>query len=506
MLKAGVTEAPSKPHSNQQAALADAPTKPVRVRIAPSPTGDPHVGTAYIALFNYVFAKRHGGKFVLRIEDTDQARARGDSEGMIFDALKWLGLSWDEGPDIGGPFGPYRQSERAAIYQEHAAVLIAKGKAYRCFCSSERLAALRAEQMAAKKNPGYDRHCRHLAADESAKRAASGEAHTVRLATPLEGSVVVNDTLRGEVVFDVTQIDDQVLMKSDGLPTYHLANVVDDHLMQITHVIRAEEWITSTPKHVLLYQAFGWEPPAFFHMPLLRNADKSKISKRKNPVSINYYRDAGIFPHALVNFLGTMGWSFGDDREMFSIDEMTDVFSWTRMSLGGPVFNLEKLVWLNEKYLHQLSSEQLVDSLLGWRLRRDYLVQIAPLIRERIRKLDEFIPATEYFFAGDLDYTPVLSDMTWAENTPSEISKGLLAYVDRCEALEAWTAAALEAEARVWSEQAGFKSKNAFMLLRLAATGRKASPPLFETIAVLGKEVMRRRLRMAAEAIAKIKK
>lgn len=485
---------------------ADAPKGPVRVRIAPSPTGDPHVGTAYIALFNYVFAKQHGGKFILRIEDTDQARARSDSEGMIYDALRWLGLSWDEGPDVGGPYGPYRQSERASIYQTHAAMLVGSGKAYRCFCTAERLAEVRAAQMAAKQNPGYDRHCRAIAADESTRRAATGEPHTIRLATPLAGHVTVHDTLRGEVVFDVTQIDDQVLMKSDGLPTYHLANVVDDKLMLISHVIRAEEWITSTPKHVLLYQAFGWEPPVFIHMPLLRNADKSKISKRKNPVSINYYRDVGIFPQALVNFLGTMGWSFGGEREIFSVPEMIEVFSWQRMSLGGPVFNLEKLTWLNEQYLHQLSHEQLVDALLGWRLRRDYLLQVAPLIRERIRKLDEFIPATEYFFAGDVDYREVLADMMWPEVAPGDIAKGLLAYVDRCEALEAWDATDLETQAREWTEQLGWKSKHAFMLLRCAATGRKASPPLFETIAVLGKEMVRRRLRLAADAIAKSKR
>lgn len=477
----------------------------MRVRIAPSPTGDPHVGTAYIALFNYVFAKRHGGKFVLRIEDTDQARARRDSEGMIFDALRWLGLSWDEGPDVGGPFGPYRQSERAAIYKEYVGTLVESGGAYRCFCTAERLAEVRAAQMAAKQNPGYDRQCRSLAIDDSARRAAAGEPHTIRLATPLQGTVVVRDALRGDVTFDVNQIDDQVLMKSDGLPTYHLANVVDDHLMQISHVIRAEEWITSTPKHVLLYQAFGWEAPMFLHMPLLRNADKSKISKRKNPVSINYYRDAGIFPQALVNFLGTMGWSFGEDREIFTLAEMIDAFTWTRLSLGGPVFGLDKLVWLNEQYLHQMTPEQLVDALLGWRLRRDYLLKLAPLLRERIRKLDEFIPATEYFFAGDLDYAAVLPEMLWPEVAPSDVSKGLLAYVDRCEALEGWDAAALEAEARAWVEQTGWKSKHAFMLLRLAATGRKASPPLFETIAVLGKEVIRRRFRLAADAIAKAK-
>src|SRR6266850_1616572 len=349
--------------------------RPVRVRIAPSPTGDPHVGTAYIALFNYVFAKSQGGKLVLRIEDTDQTRARADSEQMIFDALRWVGLSWDEGPDVGGPFAPYRQSERSELYRDHAAILCQRGEAYRCFCTAERLDKVRVQQLAEKKSPGYDRHCRDLDPADGARRAAEGEAHVIRLKVPLSGPIEFTDKLRGVVSRDAREIDDQVLLKSDGLPTYHLANVVDDHLMEITHVIRAEEWISSTQKHVLLYRAFGWHEPEFIHMPLLRNADKSKISKRKHPVSINYYRDIGILPQALLNFLGLMGWSFGGDREKFTLDEMISVFSWDRISLGGPVFDLAKLTWLNEQYLHELSYEQLADALIAWRLNREYWVR-----------------------------------------------------------------------------------------------------------------------------------
>ena len=479
-----------------------ASSRPVRVRIAPSPTGDPHVGTAYIALFNYVFAKQQGGKFILRIEDTDQSRARADSEQMIFDALRWVGLSWDEGPDVGGPFGPYRQSERKAIYAAHAQQLIDRGKAYRCFCTGERLAAVRAAKLAAKDSfLGYDRHCRAVERAESDARAAAGEAHVVRLIVP-DGQVVVRDRLRGEVTFDLAQIDDQVLLKSDGMPTYHLANVVDDHLMEITHVIRAEEWISSTPKHVLLYAAFGWDEPVWMHMPLLRNSDKSKISKRKNPVSINYYRDAGILPHALLNFLGLMGWSFGDDREKFTLPEMVEAFTWDRISLGGPVFALDKLTWLNEKYIHDLSYEQLADTLFAWRLARTQWLRVLPLVRERIKKLDEIIPATEYFFSGDLDYAGVLADMVVPDVAPADVGKGLLAYVERFEAREGFDAKVLEEEARAWCEAQGWKSKHAFMLLRLASTGRKASPPLFDTMAVIGKEITRRRLRRAAELIA----
>lgn len=478
-------------------------SRPVRVRIAPSPTGDPHVGTAYIALFNYAFAKQQGGTFILRIEDTDQSRARADSEQMIFDALRWVGLSWDEGPDVGGPYGPYRQSERKAIYAEHAHQLVARGKAYRCFCTAERLAGVRAARIAAKDRfLGYDRHCRAIDADTSAARAAAGEAHTIRLIVP-DGQVVVRDRLRGDVTFELAEVDDQVLLKSDGMPTYHLANVVDDHLMEITHVIRAEEWISSTPKHVLLYQAFGWEEPAWHHMPLLRNADKSKISKRKNPVSINYYRDAGILPHALLNFLGLMGWSFGGDREKFTLAEMVEAFSWDRISLGGPVFALDKLTWLNEKYIHELSDEQLADALIGWRLGRDYLAKLVPLVRQRIKRLDDFVPATEYFFAGDLDYTPVAAELVIPDVAPADVAAGLLGYVERIEGHDGWDAKQLEAEARAWCEALGWKAKHAFMVLRLVVTGRKASPPLFDTMAVLGKELTRRRLRQAAELLSK---
>ncbi|HEY5928658.1 MAG TPA: glutamate--tRNA ligase [Kofleriaceae bacterium] len=476
--------------------------RPVRVRIAPSPTGDPHVGTAYIALFNYAFAKQQGGKLVLRIEDTDQARARTDSEPMIFDALRWVGLSWDEGPDVGGPYAPYRQSERGQHYRDHAGILLENGQAYRCFCTAERLDQVRQQQMAAKATLGYDRHCRDLDPNESRNRAAQGEPHVIRLKVPLSGPIEFEDKLRGKVTREAKEIDDQVLLKSDGLPTYHLANVVDDHLMEITHVIRAEEWISSTQKHVLLYQAFGWEQPEWIHMPLLRNKDKSKISKRKHPVSINYYRDIGILPHALLNFLGTLGWSFGNDREKFTLQEMIDVFSWDRISLGGPTFDLDKLTWLNEQYIHELSYEQFAQSLIDWRLNKDFLTQVLPLVRERVKKLSDVVPAIEYFFSGDLDYTAVLPELTIPGVEAKLIGKALLDYVERFEARDGFAKEMLEEVARAWAEAQGWKSGQAFMLLRLAVTGRKASPPLFETMAVLGKEITRRRLRRCAEVIA----
>src|SRR5271163_2263265 len=280
---------------------------PIRVRIAPSPTGDPHVGTAYIGLINYLYARQRNGKFVLRIEDTDRARFVATSEQEIFNSLRWLGLTWDEGPDVGGPYGPYRQSERSEIYREHCDILLANGTAYRCFCTAEELEAARKQQMAAKLPPRYPGTCSHLSPEQIQAKLDAGTPFVIRMKVPLEGSTTFRDELRGDITFDHNNVDDQVLMKSDGFPTYHLANVVDDHLMHITDVIRAEEWISSTPKHVLLYNAFGWAIPRFWHMPLLRNLDKSKISKRKNPVSLVYYRESGFLPEAMINFLGLMG-------------------------------------------------------------------------------------------------------------------------------------------------------------------------------------------------------
>jgi len=477
--------------------------KNVRVRIAPSPTGDPHVGTAYVALFNYAFARRHGGQFVLRIEDTDQTRSSPESEEAILRSLRWLGLEWDEGPDVGGPHGPYRQSERAAIYQEHAGLLLERNQAYRCFCTPERLEELRTRQRLAKQQLGYDGHCLDLPPDEAAARAAAGEPHVVRLKMPRAGTTVLPDGLRGNVELPNEQSDDQVLLKSDGLPTYHLANVVDDHLMGITHVIRAEEWIPSAPKHLRLYEAFGWTPPVFLHLPLLRNNDKnkSKISKRRNPVSLEYYRDAGILPEAMVNFLALMGWSFGEDREKFTLQEMVERFdlSSRTMSLSGPVFDLEKLSWLNCLYLRDLSDEELVDRLMAWRMGREFWLRLLPLARERFRRFDELVPLTEYFFSGDLDYAAVGSQLIPKKREAKETAQMLDQLVEELDAARTWTAAHLEPLMRAFCERVGWKAKDVFMATRVVVTGRKASPPLFDTMEVLGRERCRRRMRLAIE-------
>ena len=476
----------------------------VRVRIAPSPTGDPHVGTAYIALFNYAFAKSRGGKFILRIEDTDRARSTDASEAAILRALRWVGLNWDEGPDIGGPAGPYRQSERAETYRREVQALMDKGGAYRCFCTAERLDALRLEQRRQGAFVGYDGLCRARPPEEGARRAAAGESFVVRLAMPRTGETVFVDRLRGEVKFENAQIDDQILLKADGFPTYHLANVVDDHLMQITHVIRAEEWLSSTPKHVVLYQAFGWQAPEWIHMPLLRNADKSKISKRKNPVSLDYYKDAGFLPEALVNYLGTMGWSISGDREKFTLAEMVAAFSWDRVSLGGPVFDLVKLSAMNALYLRELPDAEVVRRLRDWRLSDEKLASLVPLVRARIQRLDEFMPMTDFFFSGDVDYGAVAKDLIPKNREAKDVIEALTAFTEELDGAREFTVTSLEALARAFSEKSGWSTKEFFMLLRLATTGKKATPPLFETLVNLGRELVRRRLRQCVVEIKKL--
>ena len=390
--------------------------KRVRVRIAPSPTGDPHVGTAYIGLFNYAFAKKNNGDFLLRIEDTDRTRFSADSEQQIFDAMHWLGLNYDEGPDVGGAKGPYRQSERFHIYKEYAEKLVEKGEAYYCFCTPERLSKLRERQIAMKQAPGYDRHCRNLTDEEVKQKLAEGVSYVIRLKMPYEGDTVVHDELRGDIVFENSKIDDQVLLKSDGFPTYHLANIVDDYLMEITHVIRAEEWIASTPKHIQLYKAFGWEEPKWYHMPLLRNADKSKISKRKNPVSLNYYVEEGYLKEGLLNFLALMGWSFGGDKEIFSLEEMIENFSFDRISLGGPVFDLVKLGWVNNQHMKLKDLKELTKLALPYFVKAGYyasedlsdeeftkLMRIVEIGRESAQTLKELPEKSVIYYEDDFD-------------------------------------------------------------------------------------------------------
>ena len=456
-----------------------------------------------MALFNYALARKHGGQFILRIEDTDRERSSKASEAMIFDALSWLGLAWDEGPDKGGPHAPYRQSERSAIYREHAAELVKRGAAYPCFCSRERLDALREEQKARKQNFGYDGHCRGIAPAEAARRQQAGEAHVVRLAMPREGQSVVHDLLRGDVTIDNAQVDDQVLLKSDGFPTYHLANVVDDHLMRISHVIRAEEWLSSLPKHVQLYRAFAWDMPVFCHLPLLRNADRSKISKRKNPVSLNHYRRAGFFPEALVNYLALMGGVMANDQEEFTLAEFVAGFSLERISLGGPVFDPLKLTWLNGKYLRKMTPPELLGRLREYLLADEYMLRVLPLVQERIDTLEGFFEYGHFFFAGEVAYdADAMKQLVPKGRSAAETAKALQVMLEeRIDPLLEWDPASIEAALRAFAEAAQWNPKDVFMTVRVASTGRAATPPLFETLAVLGKEVVRRRMRRAIEAL-----
>jgi len=460
---------------------------PIRVRIAPSPTGDPHVGTAYIGLLNYIYARQRGGKFVLRIEDTDRTRFVPTSEQMIFDSLRWLGLTWDEGPDVGGPHGPYRQSERTEIYREHADILLSNGTAYRCFCTPEELEAVRKQQIASKLPPRYPGTCRTLTSEQIDANIAAGKSFVIRLKIPA-GETTFRDELRDPITFDHNNVDDQVLMKSDGFPTYHLANVVDDHLMQITDVIRAEEWISSTPKHVLLYKAFGWQQPRFWHMPLLRNIDKSKISKRKNPVSLIYYQQAGFLPEAIINFLGLMGGGMPADinngTEQFTLAEMVEHFVFTNIRLGGPVFDLTKLKWLNGEYLRKLTPEQFYAELRKTVLSDDYLSRIAPLIQTRIETLGQFGDLTTFFFRDDV--LPTQEVFLPKKRTLEET---LAFATDQLATLEAtdWTHEALEPALKKLGEEKSWSVKENFMLLRAIITGSTMSPPLLESMVVFGK-------------------
>jgi glutamyl-tRNA synthetase len=479
--------------------------RPVRVRVAPSPTGDPHLGTAYQALFNNAFARSNGGQFILRIEDTDQARSTRQSEEAILQSLRWLGLRWDEGPDVGGPHAPYRQSERTEIYREHVAQLLAAGHAYRCFCTRERLDRMRAENRDKKAFPGYDRFCRTIEPGESVRRAEAGETFVVRMKVPETGECVMNDLLRGEIHKEWELIDDQVLLKSDGFPTYHLANVVDDHLMEISHVIRGEEWINSVPKHLLLYRYFGWQPPVFCHLPLLRNNDatRSKLSKRKNPTSINYYRRAGFLPEALVNFLGLMGWARAEGDEKFTIDEFVAGFRLENVSLGGPVFDIQKLRWLNGRYIREnYDAPRLLRALSEWALNPANMERIIPLVQPRLETLSDWGYLTAFFFA---DAVPLdAAKIALKDKPPEEMAAVLQMILWRLDQQQDFRAEPIEGVFREAADKLGIKLRDLTRPFYIAVAGAEAAPPLFQSMELLGPDLVRIRLRRALEALGGI--
>jgi glutamyl-tRNA synthetase len=472
-----------------------------RVRVAPSPTGDPHVGTAYMSLFNLAFARRHGGRFVLRIEDTDRARFRADSEQQIYDTLHWLNLTWDEGPDIGGPFAPYRQSERLDTYQPFVQQLLDAGHAYRCWCSAERLAEMRERQRAEKRPTGYDRLC--LGKSEEERKALGGTTDTpvVRMLIPDDVPLTFTDVIRGEV--SAPRPDDQVILKADGFPTYHLAVVVDDHLMGITHVVRGEEWISSTPKHVLLYRWLGFPEPAFAHMPLLRNADKSKISKRKNPAArLTWFVEQGYLPEALLNFLALLGYGQPGESEVFDFAQFSASFDWSRVNTVGPVFDLKKLDWLNGHYIRALDADGFAGRLLEFAARTrpvaseaaGLLRAAAPLVQERTETLAQGLDMLQFLLVGADEFA--VDEAAAAKQLGPDQQPMLAAAVTALEALPSWTAADIEQALRsALVEGLGLKPKFAFGPVRVAVTGRTVSPPLFESLEILGRDRSLARLR-----------
>ncbi len=469
----------------------------VRTRIAPSPTGDPHVGTAYIALFNLCFARQHGGKFILRIEDTDQARSTPESEQAILDSLRWLGLDWDEGPDKGGDFGPYRQSERADIYAKYAQELVDKGHAFHCYRTPEELDELREARRAAGGFAAIKPSELKLSDDEVAKRKDAGMPFVVRMNVPEgEGPCPVDDMLRGTIELDWGQVDAQILLKSDGMPTYHLANVVDDHLMGITHVLRGEEWINSAPKHKLLYEYFGWDMPQLCHLPLLRNPDKSKLSKRKNPTSIMYYQKMGFLPEAVLNYLGRMGWSMPDESEKFSLQQMIDNFDVQRVSLGGPIFDVEKLSWLNGLWIREdLNVEQLADRLQDWALNRESLLKVLPLAQTRMNTLSDFAPLSAFLAAGQLPLTEAsFADVKLDDD---QLKQTLQFALWRLEALRTWERDDIFNTLKELSGQLDIKMKDFLAPLFIAIAGTTASFSVFDSMVLLGPDMSRARLRHA---------
>ena len=479
--------------------------QPKRVRIAPSPTGIAHIGTAWQAIFNLALARQSGGQFIIRIEDTDRKRFVPEAEAMIYEGLKWLGIDYDEGGVKGGPYAPYHQSERLEIYQQYARELVEKGKAYYCFATKEELEQMRRDQVARGELPRYDGRWRDADPAEVQRKLDAGTPYVVRLRVPKGRKIKWNDLIRGEIEFESDLIDDQVLLKADGFPTYHLGVVVDDHLMKITHILRGEEWISSTPKHLLIYEALGWEVPAIAHMPLIRNADKSKISKRKNDVSILSYREKGYLPEAIINFIALLGWSHPEGKEIFDLDEFIEVMSLERVQKTGPVFDTEKLNWYNGYYIRQMVKEKgfnelakrlLVGGFASEQLPVAKMEQLLPLVYERMVTLADFGELTDFFWQ-EIEIDPKLL----LKKADKELVSNQLLVTEAFLATIAWDKDKIEKTIRKICEDKGYKKSQYFMMLRVAVTGKTATPPLFETMEVIGKQQVLARLRQAQKVI-----
>lgn len=476
----------------------------VRTRVAPSPTGDPHVGTAYIALFNLAFARQHGGQFLLRIEDTDQARSTAESEQAILDSLNWLGIEWDEGPDKGGDFGPYRQSERKDIYLQHVEQLLEAGHAFKCYRTAEELDELRKTREAEGKHSALKYSDLCLPEAVIAERAAAGAPYVVRMNVPEDGICMVEDMLRGAIELDWAQVDAQILLKSDGMPTYHLANVVDDHLMAITHVIRGEEWISSAPKHKLLYQYFGWEMPKLCHMPLLRNPDKSKLSKRKNPTSIMFYERMGFMPEAVLNYLGRMGWSMPDEREQFTRDEMFSHFDIQRVSLGGPVFDVDKLKWLNSLWLRALSPEDFCQRFADWGLTPERTLPLVPHVQPRVEIFSDVAPLAGHFLSG----MPVLTADQFEHKAYADdkMLQTLQFGLWQLEAIRIWEKPEIEQRLFGLASELELKVRDFLYPFFIAIAGTSSTISVLDTMALLGPDMSRARVRAALELLGGVGK
>ena len=479
-----------------------------RVRFAPSPTGYLHVGGLRTALYNYLFAKRYNGKFILRIEDTDRNRYVEGAVEKLIDSLKWCGLDYEEGPGKGGSFGPYVQSERLPIYKEQVDKLIEKGNAYYCFCTPERLEALREEQQKLKlPQAKYDKQCLSLSKDEIKEKLSSGMPYVVRLNVPAGLKIQIKDIVRGDVEFDSGVVDDQVLLKSDGYPTYHLANVVDDYMMGVTHVIRGEEWLSSTPKHVLLYDFFGWRRPEFAHLPLLLNPDKSKLSKRQGDVAVEDYRDKGYLKEALVNFVALLGWTAGDDKEFYYLDELVEKFSLERVNKAGAVFNVEKLNWLNAEHLRKKTKEEILSMLKKEIENSEYkqisftdelLRDIIDAMHERVSFVKEFLSKAEYLFKEFDAYEEETVKKRWKEDSSQLLAKLSLKIKEIENPLKEDYENALHKTA----EENNAGNGKIIHPLRLAVSGVGGGPGVFDICRIIGKETVLKRI---DKAIATLK-
>ena len=481
----------------------------VRVRFAPSPTGDPHVGNIRSAIFTWLFARGNSGTFIVRIEDTDQSRTVPGAVEQLLDSLRWLGLDWDEGPEVGGGYGPYVQSQRLDRYRKVVDDLLERGNAYRCDCTPQRLTEVRELQRHQKLPIGYDGRCRNLTEAERESRDGSGTGSVVRFVMP-EGTTTLTDLVRGEVSFENQLIDDFVIMKSDGFPTYHLANVVDDHAMEISHVLRAEEWLSSAPRHLEIYEVLGWQPPLFAHLPIILAPDRSKLSKRHGATSVLEYREMGYVPEAMVNFLALLGWSLDDKTEVLSPRELVKSFSLERVSKAGAVFSTDKLDWLNGHYIREMAHGDLTDALLEhWRRyppeevpelpERGYLLRIVPLIQERLKTLKDAAPLVSFFFQAKVDYEA--EDLVQKGMDTEGTRRALREAAGALEGLGAFDSESIEGVLRPLAAELGLKVGQLLGALRIAVTGQRVAPPLFETMDVLGRERSLTAISEAAEQL-----